>query len=91
MKKKSKTLTKEYRSNEKASLVNSSPSSGSPSRPFFSTNRNAYQTIDGQNYLVRSPPNGGEPNLYQNITQSARADSTLKRPADAPPAYEQLP
>ena len=62
----------------------------SASLPFVGTNRNAYQTIDGRNYLVQSSPSGGQPSLYQNVTESARAQSASQRPADAPPAYEQL-
>ena len=89
-KKKSQIHTKEYRTNERASLVSGVQTTHPTSRAFIGTNRNAYQTIDGQNYLVRGSPNGGQPSLYQNVTRSARADSTLQRPADAPPAYEQL-
>jgi len=91
-KKKGKTNTKEYRPNERNSLVNGvDPLSTSPSRRTFNigdSNRNAYQTIDGQNYIVRSSPNGGQPNLYQNVTDSVRPKPL--RPVDAPPAYDQL-
>ena len=62
----------------------------SASTAFMGNNRGAYHTIDGQDYLVRSSPNGGQPNLYQDVTRSARAESASKRPSDAPPAYEQL-
>ena len=92
-KKKGKDNTKEYRPNERNSLVNGADpfASSSSSRRTFNIgdgNRNAYQTIDGQNYLVRSTPNGGQPSLYQNVTDSVRTKSL--RPADAPPAYDQL-
>lgn len=91
-KKKGKDNTKEYRPNERNSLVNGAdPFASSSSRRTFNIgdgNRNAYQTIDGQNYLVRSTPNGGQPSLYQNVTDSVRTKSL--RPADAPPAYDQL-
>ena len=89
-KKNSQKNTKQYRSNETASLVVGPSSATSASRAFMGNNRGAYHTIDGQDYLVRSSPNGGQPNLYQNVTQSARAESASKRPSDAPPAYEQL-
>ena len=89
-KNKSQSQTKEYRPNERASLVNGAPLSKSGSRTIVGTHRSPYETIDGQNYLVRSPPNGGQPSLYQNVTQAVRADSSPQRPAGAPPAYEQL-
>ena len=96
-KKKRQNHTKEYRNNERASLVGGVQSANPTSRAFISKNRDAYQAIDGQNYLVRGSPNGGQPSLYQNVTQFVRAESTVPHtgtaeptPADAPPAYEQL-
>ena len=96
-KKKTQPKAKEYRTNERASLVSGVQSTNPTSKAFIGTNRNAYQTIDGQNYIVRGSPKGGQPSLYQNVTESARAESTLcdhsdtpQRPPNAPPAYEQL-
>ena len=91
-KKKGKNTTKEYRPNERNSLVNGvDPLAATPTRRTYNigdSNRNAYETIDGQNYVVRSSPNGGQPNLYQNVTDSVRPKTM--RPVDAPPAYDQL-
>ena len=84
--------TKEYRSNERSSLVTGTQPASPTVRTLGGTRSNTYQTIDGQNYTVRSSGNGGEPSLYQNVTREVRGNTAnvLTRPSDAPPSYDQL-
>ena len=84
--------TKEYRSSERSSLVTGTEPASPTIRTLAGTRSNTYQTIDGQNYTVRSSRSGGEPSLYQNVTREARGNTAnvLTRPSDAPPSYDQL-